>query len=58
MRLSQVVNGDISQERQIHWFVKGMEDRYKIVDLCQDQPATVKLAVMFALEHEMLISLR
>ena len=36
MRLSRVVNGNISQERQIHWFVKGMEDRYKIADLCQD----------------------
>lgn len=57
MRLSQVVNGDISQERQIHWFVTGMEDRYKIADLCQDQPATAKLAIMFALDHEMLIAL-
>ena len=36
---------------------KGMEDRHKIVDLCQGQPATIKLAVMFALEHEMLIAL-
>ena len=35
-----------------------MEDRYKIADLCQDQPVTTKLAIMFALEHEMLIALR
>ena len=37
-RLSQVVDSDISQERQVNWFIKGMEDSYKIVDLCQEQP--------------------
>ena len=47
-----MVNGDISQE-----FVKGIEDRYKMVDLCQDQLATMTLAVMFVLEHEMSIAL-
>ena len=42
----------------MNWFIKGMEDRYKIADLCQEQPATIKLAIMFALEHEMWIALR
>ena len=38
--------------------MKGMEDRYKIADLCQEQPTIIKLAFMFALEHEMWIALR
>ena len=57
MSLSKVVGGDSSQEQQIEWFLDGIEDKYKIMELYQGQPARLILAVMFALDIEMLIAL-
>ena len=58
MTLSKVVRDDSSQEQQIEWVLDCIEDKYKIMELYQDQLASLILVVMFALDSEMKIALR
>ena len=57
MSLLKAARDDAFQEQQIEWFLDGIEDKYKILKLYQDQPVSLILVVMFGLEFEMLISL-
>ena len=58
MNLSKVIRDYASQEQKIEWFLDGIEDKYMIVELYQDQLASLILVVMFALDSEMKIALR